>query len=476
MKRIRPPKSTRKIHNISESQSELTQIRALATELVGRSSIMAKLGKSYGGTRDIYTALGYPFVLTFDDYEARYNRQDVAKRIITAPVNAAWRKKPTLTENEDKPTKFEERWEELVKDYKIYQYLTRVDRMSGIGQFAVLLVGLADGQEDLTKEAGKAKALLYLRPYKENNIEVKVWETEVTNERYGLPRIYTLTTSTTEGATKPIDVHYSRIIHVAEDLDENDIYGTPKLKNVYNRLQDLELVAGGSAEMFWRGAFPGLGFMADADADMKTMDTTAFETEIENYVHGLKRYMKLQGMNIEALAQQVADPKGHVDVLISIIAGATGIPKRMLLGSERGELASSQDERAWNDRVDERRKDHCEPTILRPLIDLFIKVDILPEPSEQYVVEWPDISAPTEKDEAETSTIRTEALAKYVSSPGDNMIVPPEMFMSKFLGLTEDEIAQALEMIETMKKEEADQIAADEALMDEEEELEEEEI
>ena len=54
------------------------------------------------------------------------------------------------------------------------------------------------------KEAGKAKNLLYLRPYKENNVEIKVWETEVQNERYGLPRIYTLTASTTEGTTKPI--------------------------------------------------------------------------------------------------------------------------------------------------------------------------------------------------------------------------------------------------------------------------------
>lgn len=476
MKRIRPPKSTKKVHNIRESQSEMTQLRALASEIMGRSNLMARLGKSYGGVRDIYTALGYPLTLTFEDYEARYNRQDVAKRIITSPVNAAWRKKPVITENEEKPTVFEERWEELVKEYKIYQYLTRVDRMSGIGQFAVLLVGVADGQKDLTQEIGKAKGLLYLRPYKENNVEIKVWETDVANERYGMPRIYTLTTSTTEGTTKPIDVHYSRIIHVAEDLDENDVHGTPKLKNVYNRLQDLEVVAGGSAEMFWRGALPGYAFVADADADMATMDTSDFEEQIESVVHGLKRYMKLQGMNIESLAQQVASPEGHVDVLVSIIAGATGIPKRMLLGSERGELASSQDERAWNDRVDERRKDHCEPSILRPLIDLFIKVEILPEPSEQYVVEWPDISAPTEHDEAQTASTRVEALAKYVGAVGADMVVPPEMFMSKFLGFTDEEIEQALEIIETMKKEEADMIEEDQRLLDEEEEIESEPV
>ena len=461
----------KKIHKIhDEEKSVMTYIRALASQLVGRHQLMAKLGRSYGGARDIYTALGYPSTLVFSDYEARYSRQDIAKRIITAPVHASWRKKPIVTENEEKPTKFEEMWESFVKDHRIYHYLSRVDRLSGIGKYAVLLVGMDDGKTSLDQETGNsAKKILYLRPYKEDNIDIKDWELDSTNERYGMPRIYQLKASTTEGATKTLDVHYTRIIHIAEDLEENDIYSIPKLKNVYNRLQDLELVVGGSAEMFWRGAFPGFGFMAEADADIDTVSKTEFEEEIENYMHGLKRYIKMQGIDIKDLAQQVANPEGHVDVLISIISGATGIPKRILLGSERGELASSQDERAWNERIDERRRDHCEPGILRPFINLLIKVGILDEPKTgQYTVEWPDISVPSEQEEAQTAETRIRALAQYVQAAGANMVVPPEMFMKKFMGFSDEDIEKANEMIEQMKKDEALEIEEDEDLIEEE--------
>jgi hypothetical protein len=66
----------------------------LRSALVSRTQLLSTLGKSYGGNRDLYTELGYPLVLNFTDFQARYSRQDIAKACIDRPINSTWRKKP----------------------------------------------------------------------------------------------------------------------------------------------------------------------------------------------------------------------------------------------------------------------------------------------------------------------------------------------------------------------------------------------
>jgi len=247
-------------------------------------------------------------------------------------------------------------------------------------------------------------------------------------------------------------VHHTRIIHVAEDLLESNVEGTPRLQAILNRLQDLDLIVGGSAEMFWRGAFPGYGFKLDENVTIGTQDLDALKAEIEEYMHNLKRYIRLRGMSVENLSMQVADPTGHAKIVLELIACATRIPMRILMGSERGELASSQDEKNWLTTVDARRRLHCEPSLLRPYIDRLIDVGILPKPVKGYTVEWPDLMVPSEKDMAEVGAIRSKALKDYVSGMGADQVLPPEIFMKKVMGFTKDEIDQIRLILEGVDK------------------------
>jgi len=437
--------------------AESQKLVVLASELVSRATLAQKLGQSYGTARDIYTALGYPKILTFDHYYSRYKRQDIAKRIVNMPAIATWRGKPVITENVDKETEFENAWAKLVKSLNVYHYLTRVDKIAGIGQYAVLLMGFDDGHP-LNQPVEKATKVLYLRPYNENHAQINTWILDTKNERYGLPETYRITISAGNKSNSVSQVvHHSRVLHVAEGLDEDDIYGTPRLQAVYNRLQDLELIVGGSAEMFWRGAFPGYGFKASADANIDPQAMSALADEIDEYMHGLKRYLRLQGIDIENLAMQVADPSNHVEVQLKLISGATGIPVRILTGSERGELASSQDETNWNARIDERRKDFAEPRILRPFIDRLIEIGILPEPKEGYTVEWPDIFALNEETKAKIGEIKTRSLAAYVNAPGADMMVPIEIFLEEVLGFEREKIDKIREVAEKELREEAEE-------------------
>jgi len=176
---------------------------------------------------------------------------------------------------------------------------------------------------------------------------------------------------------------------------------------------------------------------------MDTADAQDFEDEIEEYLHGLKRYMKMQGINVKSLAPQVADPTNHVQVQVSMIGASKGIPVRILMGSERGELASSQDEKAWNDTADVRRKDQVEPWVIRPFIDKMVEHGLLSDPGE-YDVVWEDLQLPSEKEKAEVAKIVTEALAKYASTPGLDIIFPPELFLELVMGMKPDQIEKII--------------------------------
>ena len=67
---------------------------------------------------------------------------------------------------------------------------------------------------------------------------------------------------------------------------------------------------------------------------------------------------------------------------MKLISAASGIPLRIMTGSERGELASTQDDGNWASRIEERQLHFAEPMILRPLIDRLIELRALPEPSD----------------------------------------------------------------------------------------------
>lgn len=433
------------------------QFFTMATDMANRSALADKLGKSYfpssGGTakRDLYKTLGYELSPNFNSYYARYRRQDIAKAVVEALPNACWRLKPTVVDSEEQGSEFELQMADLVRTKHIWQYLSRADRIAGIGNYGGVLMGFDDGK-DPAEPILRAGALLYLRPYTQEYLTVKSQVEDPANERYGLPETYTVSISggsqTTGGEKSELTVHYSRILLISEGLVEDDIYGTPRLECVLNRLQDLELITGGSAEMFWRGAFPGYAFKAQSDAQFAPESLADLEDEIQDYLHELRRYVRLQGIDIQELQPQVADPTNHFDVLVTLIAAAARIPKRILLGSERGELASGQDERAWLDRIDERRTDHVEPNIIRPLVDTLIAVGTLPAPpSGEYNVVWPLLVVTGEKDRMEIARTASEALAKYVATPGLSSALPFEMYLKKFMGFTDDEIQQAKELL-----------------------------
>lgn len=420
----------------------------MASALMQRDRIASRLGKSFNGARKLYEVCGYPKVLKFEDYLTKYDRQDVAARIVDAPCTTTWKNPPNVTETEDNTneTEFEKQWKRLVKKRRIFHYLERIDKLSGIGRFGVLVIGVKGGAKlSDPLEDGSLKGpddIIYLAPYMEGNVYISEWEIDPSNERFGKPKVYQIDMSSDiVGAVTCLQqtlVHHTRVIHIAEGLMEDEILGEPRLKKVFNRLNDLEKLAGGGAEMFWQGAFGGLHADTKEGFTLDPNDAATLTDELEEYTHGLRRFIRTSGIDLNRIPVSLGDPKPVFDIIISLISGKTRIPKRILTGSEQGELASSQDENNWFGYIKERRVNYAEPMILRQFIDWCIDKGALPEPKvsrDDYLVEWPALYEMSDMDKADIALKKTQAIKEFAPPGATDVVVPVAEFRELILGM-----------------------------------------
>lgn len=442
-------------------------LRTFASEMVNRSILASKVGgQSYGGERDIYQALGYKTTITYDDYLARYVRQDIAKAVIDRPVKATWQGPLELLESTDpEETEFEKQWRQLNRKLGLKTRFSRLDRLAGIGHYGVLLLGLNDVR-DITdfqkpvRDTGSHE-LVYVRPFGEGTAKISTYEMDSKNPRYGHPLIYDIEVGDLgTKSSKIVKVHHSRIIHVTDNPLESEVYGTPRLEAIFNRLMDIEKLVGGDAEMFWRGARPGYHGKLDPDYQLTEETKEDLKDQIDEYEHNLRRFLINEGVDMEALAPQVADPSSHFQVQLQSISAETGIPLRILTGSERGELASSEDRSEWLSYVQTRREEQAEPCILRPFVDRMIELGILPEPEDDYNIKWADLFAQSEKMRVEIGKARANALAEYTRNPMAQAVLTPNAFMESCLGFSQEQIElfskmrddEMMEEVEKMKE------------------------
>ena len=394
--------------------------------------------------RDIFAECGHPETIGNADYTSFFERGDVARRVVSLFPEESWSESPAVVENEtENDTPFETEWKVLEDKFRVWSYLQRADILSGVGRFGVLLLGFDDGGDLQKPVSGTENKLLFIRPFEENLVNISKLENNQEDPRFGLPTIYSIqfvdvaTQTGQEQTARQISVHWTRIIHIADNRTNSDVYGTPRMKWVFNRLLDLRKVAGGSGEMFWKGGFPGLALEPLNKEDGITVDTSSIATELDRYMNGLQRYIALDGMSAKSLAPQVADPEHHIEAQLKLIATAMGVPWRIFIGSEQGQLASGQDSVSWNKRINRRRQEYVTPFIIRPFIERLMEFGALPV-SEDYEVKWPDLNTPSDEEKATVAKLKTEALSKYVQS-GVEILVPPFQYLTMVLGMTDEE-------------------------------------
>lgn len=420
-------------------------LRALLS--LARNAWSQTMNTSFGGKRDFDAVFGYDKEVRPQMMRQLYIRGGIAGRIVKAFPDSVWSGPPALYGSPE----FNTAWEALTSKFNVWDILHRAEILARLNAYSVIVVGLTGS--NVMNDAGKRRTideLLFLQPYGEISAPISTWETDVRSSRFRKPLIYNLTpenvgnianggvssTSTTGPANSAMGIHYSRMVHITQEVLENEFFGIPALLPIWDWLMDLRKVVGSSAENFWLTANRGLHIDVDKDMDFSAEDAGNLAEEIDEYQHQLRRVIRTRGVKIDQLGTTVASPKDSANLLIQLISGSTGIPTRILLGAESGHLASTQDKGTWAERVEEYRRLVATPRTLAGFIRTMTNLGILPV-SEVWS-EWPDAykQSPLERGQTSAQTARTATnLARAVK---DNPTLLTESEIRRIIGLSTD--------------------------------------
>lgn len=449
--------------------------------------------------RNLNDEFGWPATEpTIEQYQDLYDRHPLASRVVEVLPKECWQVLPSVYEDEDsdRTTAFETAFDELPKQLRgtqsyfndtegtiLWEKLLQADIDSGIGHYGCLLIGIDDGLDlalpavgveeanstpgpkgatpsmngvyKLTVNAEKVKGrkLLYVRSFPESRAQVVQVETNRSSPRYGKPTMYlmlvgdatnnvTSSLAGTQGGTQ--NVHWTRVVHVPD----GETFVAPRMRAVLNPLLDTQKVYGADAESYLRNCLIKLLLETNAAQNTGgrvTIDYPSIRDEIEKFATGMQPYLALSDLAAKTVAPAVVDPTSHINVQVEAICIQIGIPTRIFKGSERGELASSQDDAAWNDRLKARQTGYLTPRVVVPFIDRLILLGVLPAPeSGGYSVAWPDLTSQSDAERADVFSKRMAAFAQAIG--GDvTSIMPPRELLTLEAGFTDEEADMILE-------------------------------
>jgi hypothetical protein len=426
-------------------------------------------------------ACGYPEETELDVFwfKRAYHRWGIAARVVDIWPDECWAGYPEVYDGDDPGhTPFDDAWNEILEDHIPFHYLHQLDRLSGIGQYAVMFMGLDDGgkisdpPEGIDRHTGQwldpanppKYKLTYLTPFDQTYLRVAAVEKDSRNPRFQLPKYYAIQFYATPSSGVGPDgnrpdpeelsivetkVHFSRVLHFADNCISSKFIGTPRLLNVANHLHDLRKVTGGSAEMFWRGGFPGYAFetypeLAGEDILAATDLQKNLKEQIESYQLGLQRYLAVVGGRWNSLSPQVANPDKHLEWYVKLICATQGIPTKTFLGSEAGHQAGQKDDENWKYRCRGRQTRKLLPLLVRPFVDRMILFGCLPKPQGtkgrpgRYKTDWGDIMAMSDKDKIDIALKKTQALQTFFAG-GIEQKFAERLFLTLIMGFTEDQ-------------------------------------
>lgn len=372
------------------------------SQMASRAMLAGRLGQTFDGNRDLYKTFGYLQSPGYNDYKGLFDRHGISTRIVEKFAEDTWNKPAIIIDGDarsdkpdDKPTPFITEWVALAKRLRVWQMFKQADVMLGYSRYSVLFLG-APGL-DFKDPAGNGN-LAYLSAFDESMATFASYITDTTSPLFGMPAAYNIAfNAIDQGAPAPegSNVHHSRVLHITENRLASRLYGRPRLQNIINDLFDLLKTVGSGAEASWLTVFMGMLFTAKENADLPAKDSPEaryLDEQIVNFINKVQRYAVLDSVDVHDMGGRSVSIRDTFDVIIEAICGAVGISQRILLGSERGQLASEQDKTEWNNIITSRRTNFAEPDVLDPFITWCVTHKVITPPaSGKWKTEWEEV-------------------------------------------------------------------------------------
>ncbi|MBC3250460.1 DUF1073 domain-containing protein [Serratia fonticola] len=408
---------------MSEQNNEVKfLVNALAeTIAVGRQRALYS-GQFNGNTKrtKLWDEFGYPDTVSFDMLYRAYRRNSAAYAGIHKTLDSCWVDKPVIIEGPlvDKSTK-ETEWEKTVTKLlkKHWAKIKDADRRNMVGHYSAIILQIKDNRPwsepvntALVKTLGEA-ALVKLIPAWESQIKPNNYDIDTMSPTYGEPVDYTFNEQPvgddgTYGNVRSVIVHPDRVIILAEGSeDDNMLSGVPLNEAGYNDLLDIEKTKGGSAEGFLKNASRQLGIEFSKETDMATIKKAAVEAgfkdlgealndKVSRMNRGIDAALVMQAGQASVLSVAAADPTPTWTVSANSYASTIRCPFNILFGKQTGNLASTEDKKAWAATCNERRSSWLS-WIITAIIEKWCNIGVIDQPkTDEITVDWSDLLAP----------------------------------------------------------------------------------
>jgi uncharacterized protein len=350
-----------------------------------------------------YRDFGFPKTLDFNAFHAIYSRNGIAAAGVDKTKAKTWQDNPAIWESENPDeTPMEAELRQWADDLRLWQRLADADRRSMVGEYAGVILRLADSkrfQEPVDRVPGGLAGLVEIIPVWQGQLRVSSWSTDEQSPDYGKPTMFQFNEAQVDPdvtRTRSFDVHPDRVIVWSAD---GTVHGTSLLEPGYNDLLTMEKIVGAGGEGFWKTAKGGLALQVDKEARLQDMADAmgvpadqvaqAMDDQIAAFNKGFDKLLMLQGMEAKALPITLPDPDPFFNVALQGFAASVGIPLKVLVGNQTGERASTEDARDWAQHCMGRRVNVVRPNIMG-MINRLERFRILPE--RDWHLHWTDLT------------------------------------------------------------------------------------
>lgn len=384
--------------------------RHLLANVASRSLQAMFPGYYFGAQKHNHSAdFGYPDSVTFELAFDAYCRNPLARAAVNKTVGKTWEEHPYLqefqrdgTEGGDQgETKVEADIRQRFADLRVWQHLAECDRRGLVGAYSGLILRLADGRpfkDPVKRVPGGLAGLVEVIPAWEGQLTVSQWDTNETSPSYGQPLMFQFSESAVGQQKQPrqFEIHPDRLIIWSQDGTLN---GRSALEPGYNALLDMEKIRGGGGEGFWKNAKSGLSLEIDKDAKVENIAQAMgvqpedvvdkIDEQVEGFNKGFDKSLLLQGIKATPMQVNLPSPEHFFAVAAQSFAASFSIPMKVLIGSQTGERASTEDSEEWAKVNMARRTNQAVPSIMG-FVNRLERFGILP--AKDWFLSWTDLT------------------------------------------------------------------------------------
>jgi hypothetical protein len=383
--------------------------RNIAAALLNSARNIAELFPGYFGQlkHNYKKDFGWPEHVGFKNFFGMYQRNGLAKAAVHKTATKTWEDWPKLVnDSSDRNNDSEKAVMRHLRKLRAWQKMAEADRRAMVGGYSALILRFADGRkpEQPVGPLTGIVSLVEIVPAWAEQIVVSEWDTDVMSETYGQPKMFQFNemelseNRQINGKVRSFMVHPSRVVIWSSD---GTVYGRSLLEAGYNDLIDMEKIKGAGGEGFWKNAKAAPVLEVDKDANLREMATAmgveedgileAMNKQVENYSKGFDNVLMVQGIQAKPMNVQLSVPESFFMVALMSYAASVEMPLKILVGSQSGERASTEDAREWAQTTNARRVNFVMP-LIEAFIERLVEANVL---VGDWAVSWSDLTKAT---------------------------------------------------------------------------------